>query len=134
MIKPCPFCLSKAMLKTPNQGPKYVACIACGVRGPLNMNEQAALESWNDRSKFASGRISAADPNVPIETYKFIEHLREVADRLQAGDFNASDRGVLLMLAGKTLTLVPLRIANSDIPGVANAFASAVAARSRIQA
>lgn len=58
-LLPCPFCASKAELRTAGIGRDthyYVACTQCAIRTPLNHVEQSTIDFWNRRADADDGR------------------------------------------------------------------------------
>lgn len=49
-MKPCPFCGSDDVASLKVAAGHWVFCDACRSRGPIKLDKNAALESWNKRS------------------------------------------------------------------------------------
>jgi len=85
-----------------------------------------------DGIKTGHPRISHVNPNVPIETFKLSERLRELADRIDSGDLGEVESGVMLLMRGRVMVTVPLRARDPELRDMAAALISAIDAKREI--
>jgi len=85
-----------------------------------------------DDAKIGNPRISHAAVNVPAETFKLSERLRELAERIDKGELGRVDKGVVLLMEGRTMTTCPLRTRDPELRDMAGALISAIDAKQLI--
>lgn len=85
-----------------------------------------------DHLKIGNPRISHAAANVPAETFKLSERLRELAERIDKGELGEVTQGVVLLLRDRTMVTCPLRTTDPELRNMAAALISAIDAKTEI--
>lgn len=80
----------------------------------------------DDQLKIGNPRIAHAAANVPAETFKLSERLRELAERIDKGELDAVTQGVVLLMRGRTMITCPLRTSDMELRSMAAALLSAI--------
>lgn len=137
-IHSCPFCNGAPKLVV-THGAVCVRCTQCDAQGPWAFKSQEpfetehyAIDRWNRRGGIGGSiRVALLDPRVPAETYKYTERLRSVVDKIESGNMGAPDRGALLSMEGKVLTVTELRLGHLELNGIIAALVSTLHAQER---
>lgn len=125
-IKNCPFCGGRPDITGTRVA--QVRCLDCGASGAMGHDVSTAVRHWNRRGGMGDTRVALVNPTVPIETFKLIERVRELADRLERGDLGTAEAAVVLLWSSghRSVTVAELRVpANATAQIIAAAHAAA---------
>jgi hypothetical protein len=90
------------------------------------------MTGGDDELEIGNPRIAHVNPNVPVETFKLSERIREIAERIDRGELGEVTQGVVLLMRGRILVTVPLRTTDPELRGMAAALISAIDAKTEI--
>lgn len=121
----CPFCGGHPMVTTSGVAWR-VRCEKCHAEGGVAFDQDEALALWNKRGGMGNARVSLVRPDVPVETFKYVERLRELADRVERGELGTPTCGVVVHFNGAVAAVSELRIgataASALMKQVANGY------------
>lgn len=133
-ITNCPFCSGEGRIRFTAPAHHQMVCTGCHASGPVCEGVLEAVHAWNKRGGLGNTRVALHDAAIPTATFKLIERIREMTDRLERGDLGSPTVGLALLLdeEKRHMTLHGLRISKLQSEPLVRAAFDAIQAGKQV--